>query len=76
VRLQLIPKDMRQQGAEGLAGWIRTTWLPYLERVPEERRAALVAAVVSRYIARCPPDEDGAVRVGMVRLEVELIRPA
>jgi trans-aconitate 2-methyltransferase len=75
-RVELVPKDMTQAGGAGLAGWIRTTWLPYLERVPEERRPELIEAVVSRYLAAHPPDADGLVHVAMTRLEVEATRPA
>ena len=70
-RVELVHKDMRHGGGEGLAGWIRTTWLPYLERLPAERREEFVAAVVDRYVAGRPPQRDGAVIVPMVRLEVE-----
>jgi trans-aconitate methyltransferase len=35
-KIVLIPKDMQQKGKEGLAGWIRTTWLPYIEKIPNE----------------------------------------
>jgi trans-aconitate methyltransferase len=73
-RLELIPKQMRQQGAAGLAGWIRTTWLPYTEAVPPEHREELVARIVDRYLRVHPPDADGAVTVEMVRLEVEAVR--
>jgi trans-aconitate methyltransferase len=73
-RAELISKDMAQAGPEGLGGWLRTTWLPYLERVPQERRSALVKSVVSRYMERHPPDEQGSLHVDMVRLEVELAR--
>ncbi len=74
-RLELIPKRMRQQGAEGLAGWARTTWLPYTQAVPEERREELVSEIVRRYLRRRPPEADGTVTVEMVRLEVEAYRP-
>ena len=70
-RVELIPKEMRQQGPEGLAGWARTTWLPYTQAVPAERREELVSRVVERYLSGHPPDADGTVRVQMVRLEVE-----
>ena len=30
-RIELFPKDMKHQGAEGLAGWVRTTWLPFTD---------------------------------------------
>jgi trans-aconitate methyltransferase len=74
LRIELLAKDMAQAGAEGLAGWIRTTWLPYLERVPAERREALIAVVTSRYLADHPPDEGGRVHVAMTRLEVEAVK--
>lgn len=74
-RVELLDRDMKQTGAEGLAGWIRTTWLPYIERVPEERRADFVAAIVARYVEAHPCDAEGLVHVAMTRLEVEARRP-
>lgn len=76
VRVELIPKDMTQQGGDGLAGWVRTTWLPYTQRLPEHLRDQFVGDVVDTYIERHPPDEDGLVHVDMVRLEVEAVRQA
>lgn len=76
VRVELIPKDMAQQGKEGLAGWVRTTWLPYTQRVPEHLRDEFVGEIVDRYVQKCPPDDDGTVHVEMVRLEVEAVRQA
>jgi trans-aconitate 2-methyltransferase len=75
IRAELIPKDMAQQGSDGLAGWVRTTWLPYTQRVSEGMRDEFVNDVVDRYLERCPPDADGTVHVRMVRLEVEAIKP-
>jgi trans-aconitate methyltransferase len=74
-RVELIPKLMRQQGAEGLAGWVRTTWLPYTQAVPPERSEELVARIVERYLRDHPPEADGLVSVRMVRLEVEAGKP-
>jgi trans-aconitate methyltransferase len=73
VRTELIPKDMTHAGADGMAGWMRTTWMPVLARVPEDRREALVAELVGRYLARHPVDTDGRTHVPMVRLEVEAV---
>jgi len=75
TRLELIPKDMLHPGKDGLAGWGRTTWLPYTQRLPEEKRSPFLAAVVEVYTARRPADEQGNVHVRMVRLEVEALRP-
>jgi trans-aconitate methyltransferase len=74
-RVELLPKRMRQQGAEGLAAWVRTTWLPYTQAVPAEHREELVVKVVERYLRSHPPAADGMVGVDMVRLEVEALRP-
>ncbi len=74
-RVELIPRDMVQAGREGLAGWVRTTWMPYTQRLPEPLRETFVAEIVEEYLRRRPPDEDGSVHVAMVRLEVEADKP-
>ncbi len=61
--------------SEGLAGWIRTAWLPYVERVPRSLRESFISEIVSRYLRLHPPDEHGNVHVEMMRLEVEAIKP-
>ena len=70
-RIELLPKIMKQIGPSGLAGWIRTTWLPYTERVPNELRETFIAEIVNSYVLKHPVDCDGLVHVKMVRLEVE-----
>jgi trans-aconitate 2-methyltransferase len=74
-RVELLPKLMRQQGEAGLAGWVRTTWLPYTQAVPAKRREELVLRIVDRYLRDHPPGADGIVTVQMVRLEVEAGKP-
>lgn len=74
IRVELVPKDMVHTGRDGLAGWLRTTWMPYLERVPNEMRPELVGVVLDAYLARHPLDEDGNAHVRMVRLEVEAVK--
>lgn len=58
-RIELIPKDMRLPGKEGLAGWIRTTWLPYTERLPVTLRDEFIKEIVDRYVEGLPLDEAG-----------------
>ncbi len=72
-RLELIPKDMTQKGREGLAGWIRTTWLPYTERIPEDMRAEFIDEIINIYSKKFPPDNNDFFHVKMVRLEVEAV---
>jgi trans-aconitate methyltransferase len=74
LRNELIPKEMTQNGKHGFAGWFRTTWLPYTNRIPENRKDVFVDTVVSVYIKRFPIKDDGLVRARMVRLEVEAVR--
>ncbi len=74
-RVELLNKDMVLRGKEGLAGWVRTTWLPYTERLPAELRDEFVKEVVNRYVGTHLLDAEGYVRMAMVRLEVEATRP-
>jgi trans-aconitate methyltransferase len=72
--IQLAPKDADYEGAEGLATWLRTTWIPYVQRVPENLREEFIATVTQCYVARHPLDADGKVHVRMVRLEIDAIK--
>jgi trans-aconitate methyltransferase len=73
IRLELIPKDMRHKGKDGLAGWIRTTWLPFTQRIPSHLRDRFITEVVDFYVQCFPADNQGDVHVKMIRLEVEAI---
>jgi trans-aconitate 2-methyltransferase len=35
-KLKLAPKDATYDGRDGFAAWLRTTWIPYVQRVPEK----------------------------------------
>jgi trans-aconitate 2-methyltransferase len=72
-RIELIHKDMTQRGKAGLASWIRTTWLPYTQRIPEKVRDDFIMEIVDRYTEKYPADSDGLIHVRMVRLEVEAV---
>ena len=74
-RVELFPKDMKHKGAEGLAGWVRTTWLPFTDRLPADIRPKFVDLIVNRYLELHPADSAGVVHVGMMRLEVEAHKP-
>jgi trans-aconitate methyltransferase len=72
--VKLAPKDATYTGADGLATWLRTTWLPFTQRVPENLREEFIAAVTQRYVAKHPPDAAGEVGVRMVRLEIDAVK--
>jgi trans-aconitate 2-methyltransferase len=73
-RVELIPKDMVHPGWAGLLGWLRTTWLPYTQRVPEAKREGFLDELVDTYLVGHPLDELGQAHVSMVRLEVEAVK--
>jgi trans-aconitate 2-methyltransferase len=75
TRVVLIPKDMEHDGPPGLAGWIRTTWLPYTERIPEGQRENFINDLVTEYLKKVPLDSAGKAHVAMMRLEVEAEKP-
>jgi trans-aconitate methyltransferase len=72
--LRLSPKDAIYDGRDGFTAWLRTTWLPYIQRVPENAREEFAAGVTERYVAKHPPDADGRVHVRMVRLEIDAVK--
>jgi trans-aconitate 2-methyltransferase len=73
IRSELIPKEMVQQGKAGLEGWLRTTWHPFIERIPEYLKKEFVSEMAERYL-ECHPLDDGLAKVKMIRLEVEAKR--
>jgi trans-aconitate 2-methyltransferase len=73
-RLELVPKDMTHLGKAGLAGWIRTTWMPFTQYVPESKRDAFITDFVESYLRKIPLDQNGWAHVCMVRLEVSALK--
>jgi trans-aconitate 2-methyltransferase len=73
-RLELVPKDMTHLGAAGLAGWIRTTWMPFTQKVPANKQDQLITDFVTTYLAKLPLDAQGLAHVQMVRLEVNALK--
>jgi len=74
-RIELFPKDMKHQGAEGLAGWVRTTWLPFTDKLPEALKAKFVSEIVDRYLKEHSSDANEVVHIGMIRIEIQAHKP-
>jgi trans-aconitate methyltransferase len=72
--LRPMDVDMCHENRAALMGWFRSTWMPYLHRLPEAQRDAFAAAVVDTYLASHPVDVQGRTHVAMVRLEVSAYR--
>jgi trans-aconitate 2-methyltransferase len=70
-RIGLLPKDMVHEGEKAFAAWLRTTWLPYTQRVPESLREEFIHEIVAAHARIRRPDADGSIHFTMVRLEVE-----
>jgi trans-aconitate 2-methyltransferase len=71
LRVELVYKDMVHPGRDGTAAWIRTTWLPFTQRIPEDMRETFIYEIVDAYMESHPADEEGLVHVEAIRLEVE-----
>jgi trans-aconitate methyltransferase len=72
--VRLTPKDATYDGADGFAAWLRTTWIPYVQRIPENLREEFIAAVTERYVTKHPPDDKYRIHVRMVRLEIDAMK--
>jgi len=75
VKIELVPKDMVHETKEKFAAWIRTTWLPYTQAVPQVLRETLIHEVVTEYIQNQPVDHGGFIHIKMSRLEVQAFKP-
>lgn len=74
VRLELIRKEMVHHDQSEFAAWLRTTWLPYTQRVPEPAREDFISEIVAAHAQVKAPEADGSVRFDMVRLEVDAVK--
>jgi trans-aconitate methyltransferase len=70
-RVELLPKEMKLQGKEGLLGWIRTCWMPYTQKLPANLRKPFMKELADRYLEKHPLDENGIAHLKMARLEVQ-----
>ncbi len=74
--VDLIERDMVHASAAAFTGWLRTAWLPYTTRVPENLRDRFLQAATDCYLANRPADAEGTVHVKMMRLQVVAHKPA
>lgn len=74
IRIEAIPKRMSHDGEEGLAAWIRTTWLPYTRRIPADLQSTFIHEIVDTYATTQHFDTSAPIYVEMVRLEFEAVK--
>jgi len=70
-KVELIPRMMIHDNINELAGWIRTTWHPFLNRVPNNLRTDLINDIVNDFLSKFPLDSNGRTNIKMVRLQVQ-----
>lgn len=75
LSLELKPKVMVHKTRERFTGWLRTTWLPYLERIPPSLQEEFIKTVVDTYTGATTADDTGSVTTTMQRLEYMARRP-
>jgi len=56
---------------ESLKGWIRSSWIPYLERLPSQLREEFINEMAGRYLKKHPRNKEGFVYLPFKRLEIE-----
>lgn len=69
--VELIPRIMIHDNVNSLAGWIRTTWHPFLSRVPHNLKMELINDIVNAFLMKYPLDCSGRTNIKMVRLQVQ-----
>jgi trans-aconitate 2-methyltransferase len=75
-RVELVPTELIHEGRAGMGAWLRSSWRPYLKRLPQMEREIFVGQWLDRYLAEHNVGKDGKARVAMVHLEVDATRMA
>lgn len=70
-KIYVEEKDMQHKGKEALKGWIRTTWLPYTQKVPDEQRENFIEEAFNVFAENFPADKNGIFHANAKRLIVE-----
>lgn len=70
-KVELIPRMMIHENVNELAGWIRTTWHPFLNRIPHNLRVEFINDIVNDFLKAFPLDINGYTNIKMVRLQVQ-----
>jgi hypothetical protein len=70
-RCEFVTEEVTHQDADALKGYARSTWHRYTDRIPAQKRVALLNEVVQRCLEMSPADRSGRIRVRASMLEVE-----
>ncbi len=70
-RCEFVTEEVTHQDADALKGYARSTWHRYTDRIPAQKRDALLNQVVQRCIELSPADRSGRINVRASMLEVD-----
>ena len=59
----------------GLAGWMRTTWFPYTNKIPLKLRDKFISQAVASFIMATKQGKKKEIEMKMIRLQVEAVKP-
>ncbi|MCP4680147.1 MAG: methyltransferase domain-containing protein [Deltaproteobacteria bacterium] len=75
VHIELVHKDRIHENKTEFKGWIRTTWLPYIHRIPAGIREDFINHLSSEYLESFPPAQDDTIHTSMKVLQFEATKP-
>ncbi|MBE0538314.1 MAG: methyltransferase domain-containing protein [Ignavibacterium sp.] len=70
IEIEIVEKDMQHKGKENLKGWIRTTWLPYTQRILEFKREEFIEEACTEFAQNFPADKNDVYHATAKRLIV------
>jgi ubiquinone/menaquinone biosynthesis C-methylase UbiE len=75
VKIVLMPKMAKHDAGSGLAGWMRTTWFPYTNKIPLKLRDKFISQAVDSFIKSTRQCRKKEIDMKMIRLQVEAVKP-
>ncbi len=69
VKITLTPRDMIYKNKDAFKGWIRTTWLHYISKIPIKKQNQFIDHLVETHLNLNPPNKNGEICIKMKRLE-------
>jgi len=70
-RCEFVTEEVTHHDADALKGYAQSTWHRYTDRIPAQKRDALLNEVVQRCIELSPADRSGQIRLRASILEVD-----
>jgi trans-aconitate methyltransferase len=74
-RCEFVTEEVTHKDADALKGYARSTWHRYTDRIPAQKRDALLNEVVQRCIELSPADRSGRICVRASLLEIDATLP-